>query len=167
MWDSPLLRACVPGVRGESCWNRSRLRPRRLSTLLSSNPRSCMENSILRYWLSLSFCGFDRVMSYFHFFFFKLFEIAHELAKLHNGTVIINKAFNVSTRFRLLYQNPRAELLRIPTRTLSIEMTCLEKILKDLSLRWVLSSMSWKFARIVIGVCFSSKSLLKTDLLIQ
>ena len=45
---------------------------------------------------------------------------------------------------------------------LSIEMTCLEKRLKDPNLRYVLSSMSWKFARIIIGVCFSSKSLFIT-----
>ena len=168
MSDSPLLRACVPGVRGECCWNCSSVREpnARLSTLPSSNPRSCMKNSIL---VVFSFGGFNSVMSCWHFFF-KLFEIANELAKLLMAPLYYQQSFQHFNSFSIIIRIPRAELLRIPTcilqSTLSIK-TCLEKRLKDPNLRWVLPSMSWKFARIVIGVCFSSKSQLKTDLLVQ
>ena len=113
MSDSPLLRACVPGVRGECCWNCSSVREpnTRLSTLPSSNPRSCMKNSIL---VVFSFGGFNSVMSCWHFFF-KLFEIAHELAKLLMAPLYYQQSFQHFNSFSIIIRIPRAELLRIPT----------------------------------------------------
>lgn len=130
MSDSPLLRACVPGVRGECCWNCSSVREpnTRLSTLPSSNPRSCMKNSIL---VVFSLCPVG-------IFFFKLFEIAHELAKLLMAPLYYQQSFQHFNSFSIIIRIPRAELLRIPTcilqSTLGIK-TCLEKRLKDPNLR--------------------------------
>jgi len=111
-----------------------------------------MKNSIL---VVFSFGGFNPVMSHWHFFFFKLFEIAHELAKLQKWHLYYQQSFQHFNSFSIIIRIPRTELLRIPTcillSKLSIEMTCLEKRLKDPNLRWVLSSMSWKFARIILG----------------
>lgn len=100
----------MPGVRGKGCWNCSSMREpnTRLSTLPSSNPRSCMKNSIL---VVFSFGGFNRVMFLFAFFFFKLLEIARELAKLLMAPLLLTKLSTFQLVFDY-YQNSPGRIIK-------------------------------------------------------